>query len=62
MKKVGSNKILFGTDTYSCAFQRGRIDYADITELDKENILYKNAFNMFSVFSKIKDKLDDVIK
>ncbi len=47
VKKVGSEKIFFGTDAYSCAFQRGRIDYADISELDKENILYKNAQRVF---------------
>ena len=45
--KAGSEQILFGTDTYSCAFQRGRIDYADISESDKENILYKNALRLF---------------
>lgn len=47
VQKIGSEKILFGTDSYSCAFQRGRIDYADITQGDKENILYKNALRLF---------------
>ena len=47
VRQVGSGKILFGTDSYSCAFQRGRIDYADISEEDKENILYKNALKLF---------------
>ena len=47
VQQVGSEKILFGTDSYSCAFQRGRIDYADILERDKENILHKNALRLF---------------
>lgn len=47
VQTVGSEKVLFGTDTYSCAFQRGRIDYADISISDKENILYKNALRLF---------------
>ena len=47
VQTVGSEKVLFGTDTYSCAFQRGRIDYADISLSDKENILYKNALRLF---------------
>ena len=47
VQKVGSKKILFGTDSYSCAFQRGRIDYANILDTDKENILYNNALRLF---------------
>ena len=43
--EVGAEKILFGTDTplYSVAMQRARIDQAEISELDKHAILYKNA-------------------
>ena len=47
VKNVGSEKILFGTDSYSCAFQMGRIVYADISERDKENILFRNALKLF---------------
>ncbi len=47
---VGSEKIFFGTDTYSCAFQKGRILLADISADDKENILYKNAKREFACF------------
>ncbi len=47
VSKIGSKKILFGTDTYSCAFQLGRIYFADISSKDKENILYKNATELF---------------
>ena len=36
--KVGSERILFGTDTYAPGFQRGRIEYALISQKDKENI------------------------
>ena len=47
VERVGSEKIFFGTDTYSCAFQTGRIKYARISEKDKENILYNNAKKHF---------------
>lgn len=47
VQQVGSEKILFGTDSYSCAFQRGRIDYANIAQEDKVNILRKNALRLF---------------
>ena len=47
VKQVGSEYILFGTDTYSAAFQLGRIIFANISESDKENILYKNAEKLF---------------
>lgn len=46
VEKLGSEKILFGTDTYSCAFQVGRIVYADISWQDKENILRNNAIKL----------------
>ena len=47
VEKVGSEKIFFGTDTYSCGFQMGRIMYARISEKDKENIFYNNAKKHF---------------
>ena len=47
INRVGSEHIFFGTDTYSCAFQRGRIQFARIPEKDKENILLNNALRMF---------------
>lgn len=47
VKQVGSERILFGTDTYSSAFQLGRIIFADISEQDKENILFRNAERLF---------------
>ena len=45
---MGSEKILFGTDTYSFAFQFGRIALSDLSLADKENILWKNATRLFS--------------
>jgi predicted TIM-barrel fold metal-dependent hydrolase len=45
--RVGSAHIFFGTDTCSCAFQRGRIQFAGISDQDKENILRNNALCMF---------------
>ena len=47
VEKVGSEKIFFGTDTYSCGYQVGRIKYARISEKDKENIFYNNAKREF---------------
>lgn len=47
VNEVGSEKIFFGTDTYSCAFQVGRILFADISQKDKENILRNNAIKFF---------------
>lgn len=47
VNKIGAEHIFFGTDTYSSAFQRGRIDYAGISEDAKEKILFKNAHTHF---------------
>ncbi len=47
VSRVGSEKILFGTDTYACSFQFGRVALARLPHADKENILYKNAMKMF---------------
>ena len=44
---IGSEKILFGTDTYSFAFQFGRIALSELSFRDKENILWKNAITLF---------------
>ena len=52
VQNIGSEKIFFGTDTYSCAFQKGRIVFADITERDKENILFNNAVTNFPSIKK----------
>lgn len=45
--RFGSDRILFGTDTYAAGFQRGRIEYALIPEEDKKNILRYNAETFF---------------
>lgn len=47
VERVGSEKIFFGTDTYSCGAQVGRIEYARISRQDKENIFYNNAKKYF---------------
>ena len=49
VQHAGSDRILFGTDTYSCAFQYGRIFFADISKENKENIFYKNAKKLFDI-------------
>ena len=48
--RVGSDRMLFGTDTYAAGFQRGRIEYALISDADKENILRNNALKLFEKF------------
>jgi len=47
VSQIGSERILFGTDTYAAGFQRGRVDYAMISDEDKENILRNNALRLF---------------
>jgi len=47
VSRVGSEKILFGTDAYACSFQFGRVALARLAQSDKENILYMNAIKMF---------------
>ena len=52
--EIGSEKILFGTDS-SCYFspcQRARIDYARISDQDKKNILYQNSLRLFPQLEK----------
>ena len=46
-EQVGADKILFGTDTYSPAFQYSRVALARISHEEKEKILFKNAIEMF---------------
>lgn len=48
VEQVGSERILFGTDSYAAGFQRGRIDYALISDEDKANILRNNALRLFA--------------
>jgi predicted TIM-barrel fold metal-dependent hydrolase len=47
VKTVGAEKILFGTDTYSAAFQTGRVAFARISDEDKKKILRDNAIKLF---------------
>ena len=47
VQNVGSENILFGTDSYAAGFQRGRVEYALISDSDKENILRYNAEKLF---------------
>lgn len=46
--RIGADRILFGTDTYSAAFQRGRIEFALIPAEDKRKILRGNALGLFA--------------
>ena len=47
VSQIGSDRILFGTDTYAAGAQRGRIEYAMISQQDKDNILCNNAKRLF---------------
>ena len=49
VKLCGSERIMFGTDTYAAGFQRGRIEYAMISDRDKENILRYTAERLFKL-------------
>ena len=46
--KLGSDRIMLGTDTYAAGFQRGRIEFAMISDKDKENILRGTAQKLFA--------------
>lgn len=52
VKRVGSERILYGSDTYAPSFQRGRIEFAPISDIDKQNILRGNALKLFGQFLK----------
>lgn len=47
VSRLGSEKILFGTDTYACSYAYPRIALAELPVEDKENILWKNAVRLF---------------
>ncbi len=50
VKEIGSERILFGTDS-SCYFapmQRARIDFAEISHREKCQILFQNAERLFN--------------
>jgi len=49
VSQIGSDRILFGTDTYAASAQRGRIEYAMISQQDKDNILFNNAKRLFGL-------------
>ena len=46
ISRIGTDRILFGTDTYAAGCQRGRIEYAPIPEQDKIKILRENAITL----------------
>lgn len=48
VSQIGSERILFGTDTYAAGSIRGRIEYALISDQDKINILRNNALRLFA--------------
>eukprot|EP01047_Picozoa_sp_COSAG01_P037087 COSAG01_NODE_2927_length_6839_cov_3.199407_1_plen_187_part_00 len=51
VENVGSDRIVFGTDTplYFSPMQRARIDYAEISEADRANILRSTAAGLLGL-------------
>lgn len=51
VSEIGAERVLFGTDTplYFSPMQRARVDYADLTLRQREQILYDNAECLFSL-------------
>lgn len=49
IKRIGADKILFGSDTplYFTPMQRARIEFSNISEIDKRKILRENAIKLF---------------
>ncbi len=49
VREVGAERVLYGTDTplYAATVQRARIDYADLSDRDKQLILRDNARRLF---------------
>jgi len=49
VRELGSERVLFGSDTplYSVAAHKARIVHAELSETDKQNILYTNAVRLF---------------
>lgn len=51
VREIGVDRVLFGTDTplYQAAMQRARIDHADLTFDEKQQILRGNAERLFGL-------------
>ena len=51
VKEIGSERLLYGTDSplYFAPMQRARIDYAEISDRAKRNILCENAVRLFGL-------------
>jgi predicted TIM-barrel fold metal-dependent hydrolase len=58
VREIGSEKILFGTDSgcYFSPAQRARVDCAHIGQEDKLNILYRNGVRIFPRLAPIYEK------
>ena len=55
VREIGADRVLFGTDTplYFTAMQRSRIDYAELSEQEKQLILRDNADMLFNLNGEI---------
>lgn len=57
--RIGSEKILFGTDSgcYFSPAHRARVDCAHISDEDKYNILYRNALKLLPMLKPVYEQL-----
>lgn len=60
VREIGAERVLFGTDTplYHASMQRIRIDHADLTDAQKQQILYGNAEMLFALSEHRRDATD----
>jgi uncharacterized protein len=51
VREIGAERVLFGSDTplYATAMQRVRIDQADLSDVQKKQILHENAEKLFAL-------------
>lgn len=51
VKEIGIDRVLFGTDTplYFAPMHRARIDHADLSVVQKRQILWQNAVDLFGL-------------
>jgi predicted TIM-barrel fold metal-dependent hydrolase len=56
VREIGAERVLFGTDTplYHTSMQRIRIDHADLSDAEKEQILCRNAERLLGLGTRLR--------